>query len=66
MVVFSDTWEEHGEHIKALFQRLAEAWLVINLSKCEFSKGTVTYLGHQVGCGVVQPRLAKVQAIALG
>ncbi len=37
--------------------------IMINLAKCEFSKGRVTYLGYQVGCRAVLPRMAKVQAI---
>ena len=63
VVTYSDTWDEHVVHIRALLERLAEAGLVVNLSKCEFGKGRVTYLGHQVGCGAVLPRAAKVQAI---
>ena len=63
VVTYSDTWDEHVVHIRALLERLAEAGLVVNLSKCEFGKGRVTYLGHQVRCGAVLPRAAKVQAI---
>lgn len=35
MVVFSNSWSQHVEHIRALFSRLAEARLTVNLSKCE-------------------------------
>ena len=63
VVVFSDSWESHIGHIRSLFTRLAEASLVVNLAKCEFGKGQVTYLGHRVGRGEVLPRSAKVQAI---
>ncbi|KAF7647791.1 hypothetical protein LDENG_00166350 [Lucifuga dentata] len=62
-VTYSEMWEEHLEQIRALFEQLRETSLVVNLSKCEFGKGKVTYLGHQVGCGAVLPRVAKVQAI---
>ncbi|KAL2089275.1 hypothetical protein ACEWY4_013963 [Coilia grayii] len=63
VVAYSDTWPEHLGHIKQLFVRLEEAGLVINLPKCELGKGQVTYLGHQVGQGLVSPKAAKVQAI---
>lgn len=63
VVVFSDSLESHVEHLRALFARLAEAGLVVNLPKCEFGQGQVTYLGHRVGRGEVLPRSAKVQAI---
>ncbi|MDJ0933722.1 RNase H-like domain-containing protein [Breoghania sp.] len=63
VIVYSDTWAEHYAHLKALFARLQEANLVINLKKCEFAKATVTCLGHVVGKGQVLPRQAKVQCI---
>lgn len=63
VVVYSDTWSCHMERVQALFDRLAEARLTVNLAKCEFARATVTYLGHQVGRGEVRPLRAKVQAI---
>lgn len=53
VVVYSGTWPEHTGHIKQLFLRLEEAGLVINVAKCELEKGQITYLGHQVGQGLV-------------
>ncbi len=41
---------------------LAAANLTVNLSKCEFDKATVTYLGKVVGQGHVHPVRAKVTA----
>ena len=63
VVVYSDTWEQHMDHIHALFVRLQEANLMINLAKCDFARATVTYLGKVVGQGQVKPVRAKVQAI---
>lgn len=63
VVVHSDTWEKHVAHIRALFLRLLEAQLTVNLAKCEFARATVTYLGKVVGQGQVQTVRAKVQAI---
>ena len=39
---------------------LTEAQLTINLTKCDFAKATVTYLGKEVGQGEVCPVHAKV------
>ena len=64
VVVYSDSWEEHLEHVGSFFSRLSEAGLVANLPKCEFGQGQVTYLGHCVGRGKVLPRATKVCAIA--
>lgn len=63
VVVFSDTWPQHMERLEKLFIKLATAELTVNLSKCEFAKATVQYLGKIVGKGVVRPVEAKVEAI---
>ncbi|XP_072171900.1 uncharacterized protein [Diadema setosum] len=63
VVVYSDTWESHIRQLRALFDKLSEANLVINLQKSEFTKAQVTYLGHVVGQGHVSPREAKIEAI---
>lgn len=36
LVVYSDSWFSHMQQVRALFDRLAEAKLAINLAKCEF------------------------------
>lgn len=63
VIVHSDTWEEHMARIRALFDRLADGNLMVNLAKSEFAKVTVTYLGKVVGQGHVRPVDAKVSAI---
>lgn len=63
LVVYSDTWFSHMQRVRALFDRLAEAKLTINLGKCEFARATVTYLGRVVGQGRVAPVHAKVSAV---
>ncbi|KAL6461078.1 hypothetical protein MHYP_G00310440 [Metynnis hypsauchen] len=64
IVVYSDTWEHHMQLLETVFTRLRDASLVLNLEKCEFGKGVVTYLGKVVGNGMVRPLDAKVQAIS--
>ena len=63
VLAFNDTWLEHINTLKQIFQRLGEANLTLNLSKCEFGCATVTYLGKQVGQGQVRAVDAKVQAV---
>lgn len=63
VVVCGDTWPQHVQRLEALFDRLAQATLTVNLAKCEFAKATVTYLGKVVGQGQVKPVMAKVVAI---
>ena len=49
VVMYSNTWEEHLDGVKALFDRLVWANLTVNLPKCDFAKATVTYLDKIVG-----------------
>ena len=63
IVVHTDSWEEHLETLQKLFLRLREVKLTINLAKTTIGKGYVTYLGHQVGSGVIAPKDANVKCI---
>lgn len=45
------------------FDQLSKANLTVNLFKSEFDHGTVMFLGHVVGQGLVKPIDAKVQAV---
>ena len=62
-IVTGDTWEQHVSRLRALFARLVEANLTVNLAKCEFAQATVIYLGKVVGQGQVRLVRAKVLAI---
>ena len=63
IVIHSETWEEHLQHIQAVLQRLREAKLTIKPKKCQFGMSNCTYLGHVVGNGQVKPEMAKVEAV---
>jgi transposase InsO family protein len=64
IAIHSDTWEEHLQKLRRLFEKLRDAKLVINLAKCDFAKPSINFLGHCVGHGQSRPIQAKVQAIA--
>ena len=63
IIIFSDTWEEHLVHIRAVLTRIRSANLTLSPSKCHFAVAEVDYLGHHIGLGRVQPRAQKVQAL---
>lgn len=42
--------------LSEVFGRFIDASLTLSLSKCEFGKATITYLGKQVGQGQVWPQ----------
>ncbi|KAI3376797.1 hypothetical protein L3Q82_000078 [Scortum barcoo] len=64
IVVYSGDWISHVTTLREVFTRLSSASLTLNLTKCEFGKGTVLYLGQQVGQGQVCPVDIKITAIA--
>ena len=49
VIIYNDEWNHHLETIKAFFDKLSEAKLIINLAKSEFCHATLTFLGHVVG-----------------
>jgi hypothetical protein len=51
ILVFSKTWEEHVKHVKQVLEVLKRAQLFIKMSKCEFGKTSLVYLGYIVGDG---------------
>lgn len=53
IVVFSDSWAEHKQHLEQVFRRLHEAGLVVKSKKCQFGTATVSFLGHIIGKGTV-------------
>ena len=64
IVIFSDTWKEHLKRLKKVLFRFEQANLNVNfLSKIDFVKTKVIYLGHVVGHGSVAPIKAKVKSI---
>lgn len=61
--IFSDTWEYHIEHLRAVFDSLRQAKLVAKPSKCLFGYGELEFLGHIAGSGKLKPVQDKVSAI---
>ena len=64
ILVFSTSEHEHEHHLRLVFQKLREHKLQAKLTKCEFGKPCVRYLGHIVGSGEVYVDQDKVSAVA--
>jgi hypothetical protein len=67
ILIYSQSQEEHVNHLKMVLQRLREHQLYAKLSKCEFWINEVLFLGHIIkkdGLSVVTPgfRGTKTQA----
>lgn len=63
ILVYSDTWEEHLEHISMTLVILRKHKLYAKLSKCVFGAQEVEYLGHILKAGRVAMNPNKTQAI---
>ena len=49
IIIFSDSFHEHIEHIRKVLRRLRERGLKLKLGKCGFFKQEVKFLGRVVG-----------------
>jgi len=69
ILVFSKTHEEHAKHLRQVLQILQNQDFRVKLSKCEFAKSEVKFLGHVVGADGIkvdcQIKLRSLQSIRL-
>jgi hypothetical protein len=49
ILIFSRTKEDHFRHVKLILKRLRQHKLFAKLSKCEFNRASLPFLGHFVG-----------------
>ena len=63
ILVYSNNADEHGAHLRCVFDRLCEHKLQAKLKKCESGKPYVKYLGHVVGSGELHVDSDKVAAV---
>ena len=64
ILVASRTLEEHEDHFRELFRRLAAHDLVVSSAKCQFGQTRMEFLGHTVTKHGVEPMQDKVAAIS--
>jgi len=48
ILIYSRTWSEHLEHIKAALTLLQQHGFHVKVTKCSFAKRQLSYLGHIV------------------
>ena len=63
ILVFSSTPEEHLSHLQTVLQTLRENKFYAKVSKCDFNKPELNYLGHVVGKAGIKPDPRKTDAI---
>ncbi|MGL6005418.1 reverse transcriptase domain-containing protein, partial [Aeromonas sobria] len=65
LFVHSHTHEQHRQQLKALFDRLAQHNLKINLKKCYFGQKNIEYLGFSLTEKGILPGTEKLKAVAM-
>src|SRR5258707_12543854 len=63
ILVYSDSLEDHWDHVREVLCRLHTTGLYANLKKCKFHMDTVEYLGFILSPKGLQMDPAKVSAI---
>lgn len=63
ILIFSQTEEEHVDHVKAVLERLKLYRLYAKLSKCEFHRDKVKFLGFVVGRDGVEIDESRIDTI---
>jgi hypothetical protein len=63
ILVFSRTWDEHVKHVRQVLDTLKKEKLYVKMSKCEFGKTSLVYLGYIVGGGELKIDPSKVEVI---
>ena len=63
ILVFSETYDDHLHHLNIVFKKFQKAGLKIKLSKCQFFKTHLHYLGHRISANGLEPLPEKLQAI---
>jgi Reverse transcriptase (RNA-dependent DNA polymerase)/RNase H-like domain found in reverse transcriptase/Integrase zinc binding domain/Chromo (CHRromatin Organisation MOdifier) domain len=64
ILIFSRSAVEHEQHLRQVFSLLRHYKFYCKLSKCDFNKAEVKYLGHVVGADGVKVDPAKTATIA--
>lgn len=63
VVIVSNTWEEHVQHLSLVLEKIQQAGLALNPGKCEWARQETKYLGYRLGRGEIRPQVDKVEAI---
>jgi len=63
ILIYSKTWDDHLQHIRAVLTLLQQHKFQVKLSKCSFAKQQLTYLGHIVSSEGVATDPTKIESI---
>ena len=64
VLIYSETEEQHWEHVRKVLRALLEHRLYAKLAKCAFNRSEVTFLRFVVGRKGIQMKQSRIDAIA--
>ena len=64
IVIFSNSWKDHMNHLARVFTCFREAHLTAKLSKCSFGQTKLQYLGHTIGSGQLAVPEHRITALS--
>ena len=62
--IFSKSWSEHIQHLRAIFDHLHGANLTLQMPNCKVRTHSCEFLVHTVGVGSISPQQAKIDVMA--
>ena len=63
LLIFSDTYEEHVQHVQKVLEKMSAAGLQLDIDKCEFHVRETKYLGLIIGADGIKMDAVKVKAV---
>jgi hypothetical protein len=63
ILIYSETTEEHEEHLRIVLERLRQQKLYTKFSKCVFWKEKVAFLGHVLSAERITVDPSKVESV---
>ena len=63
ILIYSETWEEHLQHLREVLERLQRNHLFAKASKCDFAKSEVEFCGHLVNPEGIRIHPRNIEAL---
>jgi len=63
VLIYSENFEQHQRHVRQVLDVFRKAKFYCKLSKCEFARETIDFVGHTVSFNTVAMQKSKLQAL---
>ncbi|CAF4229544.1 unnamed protein product, partial [Rotaria magnacalcarata] len=60
---YSSTFQSHLQHLNSVLERIQSSGLTLHISKCQFCKTKLKYIGHVVSQSGIEPDPDRVRAV---